>query len=102
VVLGDLAQVELAEDARDVALDCGRGDRTGALRDESVDLVTGFNAFQFAADFVAPSPRPGAPRGAADGWRCATGRIEDRQPFRRPDGSYRFENRFRCLIGVVA
>jgi ubiquinone/menaquinone biosynthesis C-methylase UbiE len=100
-------------------------------RDESFDLVTGFNAFQFAAHFVAALTEAGRVP-----WRggrvaiCNWGRIEDREvhaifapilhigpevaervvrttveadgePFRRSDGSYRFENRLRYLIAVV-
>jgi SAM-dependent methyltransferase len=49
-------------------------------RDESFDLVTGFNAFQFAADFVAALTEAG--RVTRRGGRvaiCNWGRIEDRQ-----------------------
>jgi Methyltransferase domain len=45
-------------------------------RDESFDLVTGFNAFQFAGDFVAALTEAGRARRVAI---CSWGRIEDRQ-----------------------
>jgi ubiquinone/menaquinone biosynthesis C-methylase UbiE len=47
-------------------------------RDENFDLVTGFNAFQFAADFVAALTEAG--RATRRGGRvaiCNWGRIED-------------------------
>jgi hypothetical protein len=39
----------------------------------SFDLVTGFNAVQFAAESSPRSPRPGASRAPAGRWRSATG-----------------------------
>jgi ubiquinone/menaquinone biosynthesis C-methylase UbiE len=47
---------------------------------ESFDLVTGFNAFQFAADFVAALAEAG--RVTRSGGRvaiCNWGRVEDRE-----------------------
>lgn len=95
--------------------------RVGAMEqlpwpDDSFDVVTAINAVQFAADVgaavaeaarVARGPRAlldGAGFGSvlehADAATVSCTIAEAAAPFRRPDGSYRFENTFMYVVAT--
>lgn len=95
--------------------------RVGAMEqlpwpDDSFDVVTAINAVQFAADVgaavaeaarVARGPRAlldGAGFGSvlehADAATVSRTIAEAAAPFRRPDGSYRFENTFMYVVAT--
>lgn len=92
--------------------------RVGAMErlpwdDDGFDLVTAFNAIQFDVPYEAPD-RETLERALLVDAACIGGTEHAREaavrkviaeaaaPFRRPDSSYRFENRFRYVVSEVA